>query len=319
MAQKIDLIAPQPPVPHGLAAHSIVPSSAMMVQRWLKNVGDKIVEGEPLIELAGNQVVFYVHAQGHGTLSKISVAAGQNVLSGHVLGQISVVSKEEIEWDNLDHVTEMLTDFAQKAKDFNGVKDAVDALGQLLGVAENQVFFNMKTEEQNQFLQSVIDQSEAGELSPADIARKMLVDLNLRPPQFTPYAPQAPNFGLGMRPPTPAGPGGMGGGMGGGQYNPAAYYPQQQAGQIAYPPNNTMPPSGHYDPNLSGVGAIPQPNAYPSYPVAPTHPVGGFVPPPQQTHNQIPNIVPPSEVYPIEKPQLSEPDSNDDADHKKPE
>lgn len=270
MALKVDIIAPQ-----------IQPdSSAVTLVRWLKNIGDKVMQNEPIAELLGTQMRAYAHAPATGSLSSTMVMAGQNVLTGTVLGQLAVIDKNVMDWDNFDQVTVILEEFAEKSKNFNELKDANDALGQLLGIDDKPVFQNMDIEQRNQFLQNVVDQHKQLGLSPADVAQKLLEGLALRMPKNAPTAPRGPALGF-----APAGPG-MSPGM------PANF------------------------------GVVPQPHAYPSYPVGggnpsaymdashwlppvpPAHgyptgmPVGGFppqqippnVPPQPQTFESIPHV-----------------------------
>lgn len=223
MARKIDLIVPQP---EGQS------SSILRLNRWLKLVGDPVLLHEPLAELQGDgQIVLYLHSPGDGVLSSIQAVDGQNIMSGHVLGQVAIISKDSVDWDNFDQVTGILEEYAEKSKDFRQLKDANEALGQLLGIAKNPVFFNMNTEQQNKFLQNVVDQYQANKLSPADMAQHLLEGLALRTPRYPQqHAPVAPAMGFGMRGPAAPAPSGMGGG---------------------------------------GLSMVPQPHAYPSYGTVP--------------------------------------------------
>jgi pyruvate/2-oxoglutarate dehydrogenase complex dihydrolipoamide acyltransferase (E2) component len=221
MAQKLDIIAPS--APHG--------SSALTLHRWLKNIGEVMLVNEPIAELAGSHMMIYVHAPAEGTLSTVLVQPGQNILSGAMLGQVTVVSRNEIEWGNFDTVTDILEDFADKTSNAKEMKDANEALGQLLGVGDNPVFQTMSIEQQNKFIQGVVDEHHSQGISPAQVAQKLLVGMQLR---TAPAAgPSGPAFGFGLRGPAGPAPGGMGG-MGGG-VNYAGITPQQQQGYAPYP------------------------------------------------------------------------------------
>lgn len=197
MAKKIDIIAPQ--IEQG--------SSALTLSRWLKMVGDPVHFNEPIAEIFGAQTRGYVHAPDEGTISILHTMPGQNVLSGALMGQIAVVSKNALDWDNFDHVTDILESFADKSKSADQLKDANEALGQLLGVADKDVFRNMSIEQQNKFLQNIVDQHAQGAIGSAQVAQKLLEGLYLRSPQISGPAVRGPSFGMAA--PTP---GGMGGG-----------------------------------------------------------------------------------------------------------
>lgn len=228
MASKIDILAPA----------TREGGSVLVFSRWLKLVGESMLPNEPIAELNGSQMVVYVHAPAAGMLSSVMVQPGQNVLSGAMLGQISVIANDAIEWDNFDEVTAILEDLADKSKGGKPLKDASEALGQLLGVADKQVFQKMSIEQQNKFLQNVVDQYKSYGLSPADMAQQLLAGLQLRPPINVPGTP-APAFGIRMAQSGPA-PGGMGGG--GVHY--AGPTQQQQQG---------------YAPPPGGAGVLPPP------------------------------------------------------------
>ena len=243
MAHKIDILAP-------MTADG---GSVLVFSRWLKLVGENMLPNEPIAELNGSQMVVYVHAPAEGMLSSILVQPGQNVLSGAMLGQLSVIAKDAIEWENFDQVTSILEDLADNPGSTKSLKDASDALGQLLGVADKQVFQKMNIEQQNKYLQGVVDQYKAHGLSPADMAQQLLAGLQLRPPvQVAPTS--APSFGVRMAPSGPV-PGGMGGG-GGVHYAPGVM-PQQQQGYAPYNPTQA-PGQWPAVPQQQG-GALPPP------------------------------------------------------------
>ncbi len=59
------------------------------VQAWLKQVGDRVEAGEPLLELETDKVAMEVTAPVSGVLAEIVVPDGQDALKGAVLGRIS--------------------------------------------------------------------------------------------------------------------------------------------------------------------------------------------------------------------------------------
>ena len=238
MAKKLDIIAPQ--LQTG--------SSALTMARWLKNIGDPVIQNEPIAELFGDQMRAYVHAPATGMLSVMMVQPGQNILSGTVVGQLSVIANDAVDWDNFDQVTAILEDFASKSKAVNQLKDANEALAQLLGIGDNLVFQNMSIEKQNAFLQNVVDQHQQNGLSPADVAQQLLIGLALRDAPVRVQTPAIP--GLGLRGPVGPAPGGMGGGS----------VPQQHA----YPSYPVQPQQGGYDPT-----------SYPPQQLPPFVPPGG--------------------------------------------
>src|SRR5476649_572344 len=61
-----------------------------IVSRWLKAVGDAVVEGEPLVEVTTDKVDVEVPAPAAGQLSEIVAAEGETVDVGGVLGRIAV-------------------------------------------------------------------------------------------------------------------------------------------------------------------------------------------------------------------------------------
>ncbi len=193
MAQKIDLIAPK----------IEKDSSALTLVRWLKQIGDAIMLNEPLAEIKGAEARGYVHSPAEGTLSTINIRNGQSLLSGSLMGQIAVISKKDIDWGNFDQVTALLEEFAEKSKDPRNLKDTNEALGQLLGVADKDVFRQMSVENQNKFLQNVVDQHSQNGLSAADIAQKLLEGLALRNPKVSGPAVRGPAMGMAI--PTPGG------------------------------------------------------------------------------------------------------------------
>ena len=58
------------------------------VARWLKKVGEKVSEDEPLVELETDKVTLEVNAPSSGTLADIAFKEGVEVQVGAVLGEI---------------------------------------------------------------------------------------------------------------------------------------------------------------------------------------------------------------------------------------
>ncbi len=62
------------------------------VAQWLKKEGDTVKADEPLVELETDKVTLEVNAPSDGVISKIIVAAGQNVAVGAILGEMSAAN-----------------------------------------------------------------------------------------------------------------------------------------------------------------------------------------------------------------------------------
>ena len=60
-----------------------------VVARWLKAVGDTVVEHEPLVELETDKVTVEVNASVAGVIESIAAAEGAEVGPGAVLGVIA--------------------------------------------------------------------------------------------------------------------------------------------------------------------------------------------------------------------------------------
>uniref|UniRef100_UPI0031DEBF0D lipoyl domain-containing protein n=1 Tax=Inquilinus sp. TaxID=1932117 RepID=UPI0031DEBF0D len=60
------------------------------VRGWLAAVGDKVREGDPLVELETDKVTVEVPAPASGTLLEILIATDQDAVPGAVLGRIGV-------------------------------------------------------------------------------------------------------------------------------------------------------------------------------------------------------------------------------------
>ena len=61
------------------------------VSRWLKNEGDAVATGDPLVELETDKVDVEVSAPRNGVLQKITQPAGSDVKIGEVLGGVEVL------------------------------------------------------------------------------------------------------------------------------------------------------------------------------------------------------------------------------------
>ncbi|MGH2389289.1 MAG: biotin/lipoyl-containing protein, partial [Chloroflexota bacterium] len=59
------------------------------VGKWLKNVGDAVTTGDPLVSLETDKVDMEVAAEQAGVLARIDKAAGDTVAVGEVLGSLS--------------------------------------------------------------------------------------------------------------------------------------------------------------------------------------------------------------------------------------
>lgn len=100
-----------------------------------------------------------------------------------------------IDWKNFEEVTAFLEDFTEKSKDKNQLRDANDALAQLLGIGDNVKFQELNSDQQNNFLQSVINDRAQYGLTAPEVAQKLLEGLQLRTPKIAPATP-APAFGI---------------------------------------------------------------------------------------------------------------------------
>src|SRR6186713_2449436 len=58
------------------------------VQRWLKNIGDSVVENEPLIEVETDKVTIEIPAPAAGVLREILKAESEEIEPGELLGTI---------------------------------------------------------------------------------------------------------------------------------------------------------------------------------------------------------------------------------------
>ena len=56
--------------------------------RWLKQEGDQVAKGEPLMEVETDKATVEVESPGTGTLSAITAAEGDDVAVGHPIALI---------------------------------------------------------------------------------------------------------------------------------------------------------------------------------------------------------------------------------------
>lgn len=61
-------------------------SAEVTIVSWLKAEGDRVVQGEDLVEAATEKITLYVTAPADGHLEEIGVPAGQKVQVGQVIG-----------------------------------------------------------------------------------------------------------------------------------------------------------------------------------------------------------------------------------------
>lgn len=189
------------------------------VGRWFYIAGATVRAGQPLVTLTdGYESEVVLPSPADGVLVELKIYAEQDAKVGQVLAILQIaddfVLSEELDWENFDRVTDILSDFSTRTRDAKSQKDNNDALAELLGIGENIVFRKLNVEQQNQFLQNIARQYQETGISPASMAQKLLQGLQLRP--ATPSGPRGPAPTLGMRPAAPGmrGPGGSGGGGG---------------------------------------------------------------------------------------------------------
>lgn len=75
-----------------------VPSSnqegtKMIVQSWLKGLGETISKNDPMVEMETDKVVMEIEAPGDGVIAEIFIQAGTEVEPGALLGRISTQSE----------------------------------------------------------------------------------------------------------------------------------------------------------------------------------------------------------------------------------
>lgn len=211
--------------PYNLTAPAVIDFMLpAKVKRWYVAEHSAVKKGERVVCLTdGLEANLDVMAPTDAVLDGIRIYANELAPTGAVLG-VFLVAEEyretaERDWDNFDKLSEIFGDFTEKSKDPKQLRDMNDALGELLGVKEDAVFQRMNTEQQNQFIQSVVDQYTEKGLSPSTMAQKLLEGLQLRTPQLAPATP-TPAYGL-----RPSAPGLSVPGLGGGTVRPAAPMP----------------------------------------------------------------------------------------------
>ena len=214
--------------PYEVTAPAVIDfMDAAKVKRWYVAEHSTVKKGEKLLCLTdGFQAAQDVLSPADGILEMIKIYANEPAPTGATLCVLLVAEdfKENAErdWQNFDKLSEIFSDFTERSKDPKQLRDMNDALGELLGVKEDAVFQRMNTEQQNQFIQSVVDQYTTQGLSPSVMAQKLLEGLQLRPPKFVPSTP-TPAFGL-----RPSAPGMAAPGLGGGTRPQPSVLPQSQ-------------------------------------------------------------------------------------------
>jgi 2-oxoglutarate dehydrogenase E2 component (dihydrolipoamide succinyltransferase) len=66
------------------------------VQRWLKSVGDAVVENEPLIELETDKVTIEIPAPSGGVLAEILKQEQDEIAPGELLGRIQAGAESQV-------------------------------------------------------------------------------------------------------------------------------------------------------------------------------------------------------------------------------
>ena len=64
------------------------------VSKWLKNLGEPVIQDEPLCELETDKVAIEIYAPKDGILSEVLAAEGSNVEVGGLLGYLTPANKE---------------------------------------------------------------------------------------------------------------------------------------------------------------------------------------------------------------------------------
>src|SRR3979490_457786 len=67
------------------------------VVQWMKHAGDRVVKGEPLLEVETDKAVVEVESPASGTLSSISAEAGAEVPIGTVIALILGAGETEVQ------------------------------------------------------------------------------------------------------------------------------------------------------------------------------------------------------------------------------
>jgi pyruvate dehydrogenase E2 component (dihydrolipoamide acetyltransferase) len=65
------------------------------ILNWIKNEGDQIKEGEPLVEIEGEKVIFNIESPENGILAKILIEVGNPVSVGTTIAVLAI-NKEEL-------------------------------------------------------------------------------------------------------------------------------------------------------------------------------------------------------------------------------
>src|SRR5271165_2163199 len=63
-----------------------------VVGKWLKNIGDPVAVGDPVVELETDKVNLEVPSEQAGTLEQITRESGATVAVGDVLGTLTLVA-----------------------------------------------------------------------------------------------------------------------------------------------------------------------------------------------------------------------------------
>lgn len=66
----------------------------MIVQTWLKGLGERISKNDPIVEMETDKVMLEVEAPGDGVISEILIESGTEVEPGTLLGRISTSSEQ---------------------------------------------------------------------------------------------------------------------------------------------------------------------------------------------------------------------------------
>ena len=72
------------------------------ISNWLKNEGDEVTFGEPIVELEVNKAAVELEAPADGVLEAIYCWEGEEVIEGERIGVILIGSLEEEEEDVFD-------------------------------------------------------------------------------------------------------------------------------------------------------------------------------------------------------------------------
>lgn len=135
--------------------------SEASVARWIKNLGESVVQDEPIVELETDKVAVEVSAPKSGLLSEILAEEGKTVEVGAVLGRID----------------ETKTDFMKSGKSEKGAKDVT------LDTQLNPIVKADRSENSDEkVLSEMANDKSNREFSPA--VRKMVGENNLDPSEI---------------------------------------------------------------------------------------------------------------------------------------